>query len=69
MEINVGISECDKNVDNYYGRNIVSHTAPDERLSTVSSPFMVFITRDDGRNWGYPCAFFHAVGIIRFDPF
>ena len=26
MEINIGISECDKNVDNYYGRNIGSHT-------------------------------------------
>ena len=44
MEIDIGISECDKNVDNYYGRNIVSHTAPAERLSTVSSPFMVFFT-------------------------
>ena len=43
MEINIGISECDKNVDNYYGRNIGSHTAPAERLSTVSSPFMVLI--------------------------
>ena len=41
MEINIGISECEKNVDNYYGRNIGSHTAPAERLFTVSSPFMV----------------------------
>ena len=41
MEINIGISECDKNVDNYYGRNIGSHTAPAERLLAVSSPFMV----------------------------
>ena len=41
MEINIGISECDKNVDNYYSRNIGSHTAPAERFSTVSSPFMV----------------------------
>jgi hypothetical protein len=41
MEINIGISECDKNVDNYYRRNIESNTAPAERLSTVSSPFMV----------------------------
>ena len=43
MEINIGISECDKNVDNYYSRNIGCHTAPAERLSTVSSPFMVFL--------------------------
>ena len=41
MEINIGNSECDKSVDNYYGRNFGSHTAPAERLSTVSSPFMV----------------------------
>ena len=33
MEINIGISECDKNVDNYYGRNIGSHTTPAERLA------------------------------------
>ena len=45
MEINIGISECDKNVDNYYGRNIGSHTAPAERLSTVSSLFMVIINK------------------------
>ena len=31
-----------KNVDNYNGRNFKSHAAPAERLSTVSSPFMVF---------------------------
>ena len=43
MEINIGISECDRNVDYYYGRNIGSHTVPAKRLSTVSSPFMVVI--------------------------
>ena len=42
MEINIGMSECDKNVDNYNSRNFESTTAPAERLSTVSSPFMVF---------------------------
>ena len=42
MEINIGISECDKNVDNYYSRNIGSDTALAKRLSTVSSPFMVY---------------------------
>jgi hypothetical protein len=46
MEINIGISECDKNVDNYYGRNFGSHAAPAERLSTVSSPFMVEMNTD-----------------------
>ena len=40
MDINVGNSECDKSVDNYYDRNFGSHTAPAERLSTVSSPFL-----------------------------
>ena len=35
------MSECKKNVDNYNGRNFKSHAAPAERLSTVSSPFMV----------------------------
>ena len=40
MEINIGNSECDKSVDNYYDRNFGSHTAPAERLSTVSSPFL-----------------------------
>ena len=34
------MSECDKNVDNYYGRNFEYHTVPAERLSTVSSPFL-----------------------------
>ena len=48
MEINIGISEFDENVDNYYGRNIGSHTALAERLSTVSSPFMVFLYVDYG---------------------
>ena len=28
MEIDIGISECDKNVDNYYGRNIESLRRP-----------------------------------------
>jgi hypothetical protein len=41
METNIGISECDENVDIYYCRNIGSHTVPAERLLTVSSPFMV----------------------------
>ena len=42
MEINIGMSECKtNNVDNYNGRNFKSHVAPAERLSTVSSPFMV----------------------------
>ena len=41
MEINIGMSECKKYVDNYNGRNFKSHAAPAERLSTVSSPFMV----------------------------
>ena len=40
MEINVGISECAKNVDNYCSRNFGSHAAPAERLSTVSIPFL-----------------------------
>ena len=54
MEIDIGISECDKNVDNYYGRNIGSHTAPAEMLSTVSSPFMVsFLHRSS------LCGYFH----------
>ena len=43
MEINIGMSECNKNVNNYNGRNFESHAAPAERLSTVSSPFMVII--------------------------
>ena len=30
-----------QNVDNYYGRNFGSHMAPAERLSTVSSPFVI----------------------------
>ena len=47
MEINIGISECNKNVDNYYGRNIGSHTAPAERLSTVSNPLMVLYSDSD----------------------
>ena len=42
MEINIGMSECNKNVDNNNGINFESHAAPAERLSTVSSPFMVF---------------------------
>ena len=46
MEINIGMSECDKNVDNFYGRNFESPTAPAERLSTVSSPFMVLKIRN-----------------------
>ena len=41
MELNIGMSEWNKNVDNYNGRNFESHAAPAERLSTVSSPFMV----------------------------
>ena len=40
MEINVGISEWAKNVDNYCSRNFGSHAAPAERLSTMSSPFL-----------------------------
>ena len=47
MEINIGMSECHKNVDNYYGSNITvpilrfgSLAAPAERLSTVSSSFL-----------------------------
>ena len=42
MELNIGMSEWNKNVDNYNGRNFESHAAPAERLSTVSSPFMVY---------------------------
>ena len=30
-----------QNVDSYYGKKCGSHMAPAERLSTVSSPFMV----------------------------
>ena len=42
LEINIGMSECKtNNVDNYNGRNFKSHVALAERLSTVSSPFMV----------------------------
>ena len=43
METNIGMSECDKNVDNFYGRNFESPAAPAERLSTVSSPFLSII--------------------------
>ena len=46
MEINIGNSECDKSVDNYYDRNFGSHTAPAERLSTVSSPFLSIINKE-----------------------
>ena len=42
MELNIGVSEWNKNVDDYNGRNFESHAAPAEKLSTVSSPFMVF---------------------------
>ena len=45
MELNIGMSEWNKNVDNYNGRNFESHAAPAERLSTVSSPFMVLYTQ------------------------
>ena len=41
----MGVSECKKNVDDYNGRNFKSHAAPAERLSTVSSPFMVFMQK------------------------
>ena len=43
MELNIGMSEWNKNVDNYNGRNFESHAAPAERLSTVSSPFLSYI--------------------------